>query len=289
MSACLIPQTRSYTRAAFPINANGRWLNIDSGTASGSSPALVFSSSPPLPSHAARAREHLSFTTSISSRRLPSCPPEEAREVRVELHRDQTNETAIRAFQFSVFARANGAEWIEHATAHSCRALVSQLDREIIASRCCKRTIVFDEKHRTRQESQLEFGPRWRSLRCLHVGNGEGLAEIDLGGKLSTDVDKFRQHPALLDMATGVALYLTDDYDNCNNLFLPIGYRKMQIYSPLPAILYSHIRVRHDGAKAGAVETFDATLFDVRNNVLAEIEGFAMRRIRNVWPRYSKM
>jgi acyl transferase domain-containing protein/thioesterase domain-containing protein len=213
-----------------------------------------------------------------------SCPPDEAREVRVELHRDQKNETNNRSFQFSVSARANGAEWIEHATGFvaSCRPLVSQLDREIIASRCCKRTIVFDEKHRTRQESQLEFGLRWRSLRCLHVGNGEGLAEIDLGGKLSADVDKFRQHPALLDMATGVALYLTDDYDNCNDLFLPIAYRRMRIYSPLPARLYSHIRVRHDGANAGAVETFDATLFDDRNHVLAEIEGFAMRRIRDV-------
>ena len=86
--------------------------------------------------------------------------------------------------------------------------------------------LIFDANHRTRQERQFDFGPRWRSLRRLHIGNGEGLAEIELDERFSADVATLRQHPALLDMATGAALYLTKDYDNSEDLFLPITYKK---------------------------------------------------------------
>ena len=142
-----------------------------------------------------------------------------------------------------------------------------------------EREIVFDEQNRTRQERQFEFGPRWRSLRRLHLGKGEGLAEIELDEKFSDDVATLRQHPALLDMATGAALYLTEDYDHCDDLFLPISYRKMSVYRTFPARLFSHVRGRQEAQRRGEVETFDVTIFDEQGQVLAEIEGFSVRRI----------
>ena len=213
------------------------------------------------------------------------CPSTESRDVRVELRREQEHEAAKRAFQFSIFARADDSGWTECATgviAPCGSHRVLTVDRAAIAARCRMSTISFDDEHPTRQERELVFGSRWRSLRRLHLGKGEGLAEIELDEKFSADVATLRQHPALLDMATGAALYLTDDYDHCNDLFLPIAYRKMCVYGALPARLYSHIRVRNDGPQGGELETFDITLFDEQNQILAEIEGFAMRRIADV-------
>ncbi|MDR3753233.1 MAG: SDR family NAD(P)-dependent oxidoreductase [Terracidiphilus sp.] len=209
--------------------------------------------------------------------------PDESKEVRVQLRREQSAEAAKGAFRFSVFA-CDG-RWVEYCTGiiapcHSRPA--TAVDRAAIAARCRVREIDFDEQNRTRQERQFEFGPRWRSLRRLHLGKGEGLAEIELDENFSADVAALRQHPALLDMATGAALYLTDDYDHCDDLFLPISYRRMTVYRSFPARMYSHFRGRKENQRRSEVETFDVTIFDEQGQVLAEIESFAVRRIADL-------
>jgi thioesterase domain-containing protein/acyl carrier protein len=213
------------------------------------------------------------------------CNETETKEVRVQLRREREAEAIAGAFRFSVFARAVSARpdgWTEHSTGiiAPCRSLpAATVDRAAIAARCRERELVFDEHNRTRQERQFDFGPRWRSLRRLRLGRAEALAEIVLDRKFSAGVTELRQHPALLDMATGAALYLTEDYEHSGDLFLPISYRRMCVYRPFPARMVSHIRARRENQQRGEVETFDITIFDEQNRVLAEIEGFAMRRI----------
>jgi acyl transferase domain-containing protein/thioesterase domain-containing protein len=205
---------------------------------------------------------------------------DETREVRVQLKRDEEGGPRHGVFRFAVFSQAG--EWIEHSTGivASCLAPpAAQADRALIATRCCERELIFNEQNRTRQERHLDFGPHWHCLRRLRIGKHEALAEIELDEKYSAETSALRIHPALLDMATGAALYLTEDYEHSGDLFLPISYRRMRVYRPLPGKLFSHIRSRQQSPHRGEVETFDITLCDEQNQLLAEIEGFAMRRI----------
>ena len=205
---------------------------------------------------------------------------EETRDVRVQLKREQESASMGGSFRFSVFSRAS--DWVEHCTGFigPCRAHpVARADRADLVARCNEREIAFDEQHRTRQERHLVFGPRWRSLRRLHIGKGEALAEIALDEKFIGDISTFLIHPALLDLATGVAVYLTADYENCEDLFLPVSYKTVRYFHPLPAKLFSHIRARQREPHRSEVEIFDITLFDEGHHVLAEIEGFSVRRI----------
>ena len=209
----------------------------------------------------------------------------ETKEVRVQLRRDQEAEAgnhALRdAFRFSVFSRrtASGPSTPPESSRPAGRTRPPRSIAPPLPRAAANASIVFDEHNRTRQERQFDFGPRWRSLWRLHIGKAEALAEIELDEKFSADVATLRQHPALLDMATGAALYLTEDYEHCDDLFLPISYRRMCVYRSFPARLFSHIRARQDSRQRSEVETFDITVFDEQNQVLAEIEGFAMRRI----------
>ena len=208
---------------------------------------------------------------------------DESRELRVYLEREQSASEQSRAFHFSVLSLET--KWIEHCTgtiAHCASRPANKVDPTAIAGRCNQREIIFDEQHRTRQERQLSFGPRWQSLRRLLIGTREGLADIHLADRFSADISAFRMHPALLDLATGASFYLTEDYEHSNDLFLPISYKRMRIYHPLPAHLFSHIRSRQEEAHRGEVETSDITLFDEQGEVLAEIEGFSARRIANL-------
>ena len=205
---------------------------------------------------------------------------DESREVRVQLRRDQQGPPLGGPYRFSVSSRTT--EWIEHSfgtVARFTSRATSPVDRAVIAARCLEREIVFDEKARTLQERYLTFGPRWRPLRRLLIGAHEALAEIELDEKFSEDISSFRLHPAMLDLATGASFYLTDDCEHSKYLFLPISYKKMHVFPPLPAKLFSHIRSRRQSPRRNEVETFDITLFDERGQVLVEIEGFSARRI----------
>jgi thioesterase domain-containing protein/acyl transferase domain-containing protein len=197
----------------------------------------------------------------------------EAKEVHIELKREGDT------FRFSILARQG--EWTEHATGAITRSTARQpavLDRAALAKRCAGRVIEFDDLRRTKQEQYFDFGPRWRAGCKLRLGNQECLAELELPKDVAGDVSRWYIHPALLDMATGFALYSIEGYENSNSLYLPVSYKTLRSYRRLPAKLYSYVR----GGKNTAdqeIAIFDITLFDERGRVLIEAEGFQMRRI----------
>ncbi|HET6327101.1 MAG TPA: SDR family NAD(P)-dependent oxidoreductase, partial [Planctomycetaceae bacterium] len=195
--------------------------------------------------------------------------------------------------QFSVRSLERG--WIEHASGRIVRrnglaghnGVVSDngptpanraLDQ--IAARCRTRVLTFDDEHRTEQERFLDFGPRWRCLKSLALGENEALAQLELAPELAGDPADYRLHPGLLDLATGSALYLIDGYGPESPLYFPIAYKRAVVYRALPAKFFSYIRARRDQAAPHEVATFDVTLLDPDGQVLADIEGFSMRPYR---------
>jgi acyl transferase domain-containing protein/thioesterase domain-containing protein/acyl carrier protein len=205
--------------------------------------------------------------------------PNDSKEVRIQLQREQGDDHEGH-FRFAVFAMEE--EWKEHATGtiRPCAApLQRRIDRTAILLRGMRKEIAFDELHRTRQEVHLDFGPRWLSLKHLNLGDGEGLAELILDASAAADIRGFHLHPGLLDMATGCSLYANKGYGETQDFYLPFSYQSVQLYRDLPVHLFSHFRSRPGNLLHGELQTFDITLFDDEGRVLAEIEGFSMRRI----------
>ena len=203
-----------------------------------------------------------------------SVPAEEAREVRVRLRRQGT------VFRFSILAKDN--EWIEYASgqiARNQKQIPPAQAIEEIRQRCTKRRIAFDEEHRTRQERYFDFGQRWRNLQSIHIGDGEALAELQLGEDFVSDLHTWFMHPALLDLATGSSLYLITGYDESDFLYLPLSYKKATFYRPITAKIYSHIRCHQNNTVQREIATFDFTLFDAQGQVLAEVDQFSLRRM----------
>ncbi|HYW40567.1 MAG TPA: SDR family NAD(P)-dependent oxidoreductase [Terriglobales bacterium] len=200
--------------------------------------------------------------------------PDETKEVRVRLRRQHSG------FRFSILAKDK--EWTEYASGQIARNQKrTPADQNVgeIRRRCSSRRIDFDEQHRTRQERYFDFGPRWRNLQSLHIGEREALAELQLGQDFSADIETWPVHPALLDLATGSALYLIQGYEESEALYLPLSYKRITLYRRLPARFYSHIRCRQEHTTQREIATFSFTLLDSDGHVLAEIEEFALRRI----------
>jgi len=121
----------------------------------------------------------------------------------------------------------------------------------------------------------MDFGPRWGCVRRIDTGPGEALLDLELSPAFTADLDTYRLHPALLDMATGGAQTLLPGFDPKTAFFVPFSYGRLLLRRPLPARVFSHVRVRESG-KASAV--FDAVLLDETGQEVASIEGFVMRR-----------
>ena len=208
------------------------------------------------------------------------CAPNEKKEVRVRLRRDRADRNR---FRFSILGAHDSKDWIEHCSGQVSRSsakLPSPVLLTSISDRCSSK-LTFDERHRTRQERFFNFGPRWHNLRTLRLGKEEGLAELELDAQFAGDLPSYLIHPALLDLATGCALYLVRDYNNSDAVYLPLTYRRIRVFQPLPRKIFSHIRILQSSSSKGEVATFDITITDERGNVLVVIEEFAMRRITN--------
>ena len=130
------------------------------------------------------------------------------------------------------------------------------------------------------QEKQMHFGPRWQVLRRFRLTGDEGVAELSLAPEFAADLDDgWLVHPALLDIATGWAMALIRGWTP-DHLWVPMGYRSIRLYRPLPAQIVSRIRNAGDNSDAQGMAQFDITLAAPDGTVCAEIRGFALRKLQ---------
>ncbi|MDP2087002.1 MAG: SDR family NAD(P)-dependent oxidoreductase, partial [Gemmobacter sp.] len=152
-----------------------------------------------------------------------------------------------------------------------------QIDVAAIAARCG--APVTGEGLRSPQEDHLSFGPRWRVIRSMALGAGEGLARLALPLAYRHDIaDGHLIHPALMDLATGWAMGLIAGY-RPDHLWVPVSYARLRVCRPLPADIFSHVRNAADNRADAPFARFDITLTDAQGNVCIEVEGFQIRRL----------
>lgn len=153
------------------------------------------------------------------------------------------------------------------------------LDLTAISDRCSEWVGDDPTGHRSPQEAHLNFGPRWRVLRDMAYGAGEGLARLDLPAAFREDLsDGYLLHPALLDLATGWAMKLIAGY-RAEHLWVPVSYDCVQVFSPLPAQIYSYVRNSTNNDATKPFAGFDVTLCNADGNICIEIKGFTIYRL----------
>jgi acyl transferase domain-containing protein/thioesterase domain-containing protein len=122
----------------------------------------------------------------------------------------------------------------------------------------------------------MDFGPRWSCVESIRLGDHEAIVELTLPASYASELEVFRLHPALLDMATGGAQALVPGFDPAAHFYVPFSYGRLLLHRPLPARITSHVRLRANSSKDSPV--FDAVIHDGAGDEVARIEGFIMRR-----------
>lgn len=151
----------------------------------------------------------------------------------------------------------------------------ARLDVAALVARC-GREVQEGEGLPTAQEAHLAFGPRWRVLNRVALGNGEGVAHLALPQAFRGDLERgYVLHPALMDLATGWAMGLIAGYQ-ARALWVPVSYGRVRVYRALPAEIVSHVRIAP--AETGFA-SFDITLATPEGAVCAEISRFTIKRL----------
>ena len=208
-------------------------------------------------------------------------PPNSTQPVRLLMHRQEEG------YRFSTRTYSElSHQWIECASGSVAVAAPSQpkhYDIDTLRRRCNSGTLGLDRPVRNEaQERHIEFGPRWRNLKTVWLGGEEALSVLELPAEFTSEAGTYRLHPALLDMATGSAMFLIKGNEATRYLYVPISYGSISISGPLPASCYAYVRSKTSTSIDDPIVTFDVSILDRDGNCVVEIEDFSIRQIRDV-------
>lgn len=123
----------------------------------------------------------------------------------------------------------------------------------------------------------MDFGPRWGCIKSVCYGTHEAFVELELADEFTDELDVYKLHPSLLDMATGSAQSLIEGFSKSRDFYVPVGYEKLSLLGEMPGSFCSHVRYDEDSPNGYA--KFDVVLLDTAGKVFAEIQGFTMRKM----------
>jgi len=178
-------------------------------------------------------------------------------------------------FRFVVRSKTNPAHdaWQDHVVGKITKAAPQTSrshDLKAIYERCANEVSLGEDGGISN-----DLGPRWHSLKSLHLGTDELLACIELREEFSTDLEQFKLHPAIIDIVTGVAKQHLSD----GGSYLPLSYKKVSVHAPLPRRIYSHAKAGVGNRQRKDVLTFDVVIMDEAGRELVNIEQFSARQI----------
>lgn len=141
-----------------------------------------------------------------------------------------------------------------------------QLDIASIMNRCSARDM---------RLLKTRHGPRWHSLKAVWESEDshDALAIIELPYEYADDLNHFRIHPAMLDVATGFsAARLVSAYR-------PFALHNVQLYASFPARIYSYCSQSPNRDAASSTLDMSITIADSAGKILMTIEHYLLRRV----------
>lgn len=196
------------------------------------------------------------------------------------LERSVTVQTVVdTSGKVQIFAQTGEeTDWVQHATAFcDYEAAVDQalpLDIEAIQARCpdnADLSTLYDSL----AALGLNYGPQFRTLEQLQVGNGEFLAQVKVSAELA-DGNDYQLPPMLLDGAFQAIAALQDQAagESPDVVYLPTSLDQVQVHQALgtTALVYGRGQIDNELCIA------DLTFCNQQGDILATAQGLRCRR-----------
>jgi phthiocerol/phenolphthiocerol synthesis type-I polyketide synthase E len=128
-------------------------------------------------------------------------------------------------------------------------------------------------------ERRMSFSKRWRDPKELRITEDGVWATFELPEEFSSDLERFKLHPALLDVATSSALALLESR---SDFYLPFSYGKVTIKAPLSSKIRCYSRQNAESAPDKGVISFDVVVTNDEGIELVEVQNYTMRKVEGM-------
>ena len=122
----------------------------------------------------------------------------------------------------------------------------------------------------------LHYGPAFRTVESIQVGDDESVARVRLGADAARDATPWVLHPALLDGCLQ-SMRVLSLRRGLEELYLPVALEALEVEGPVPALLEVHARLREPDAEARSL-TCDLELFDEHDTLRVRLRGVQLVR-----------
>ncbi|WP_128429283.1 type I polyketide synthase [Streptomyces cyaneus] len=149
-----------------------------------------------------------------------------------------------------------------------------RIDLTAVRARCTRRGDA-DALYPELAVAGLDYGPAFRQLARLHIGDGEVLAAYRHTTD-AADTAQYVVHPALLDGALQACVPLVAARAGTGQCWLPAAIGAVRVWRSPSVTGMLHVRDRTRGT---AELCFDIAVTDPDGSVTAELDGVRMRRV----------
>ncbi|MFK3648769.1 SDR family NAD(P)-dependent oxidoreductase [Lysobacter enzymogenes] len=166
-----------------------------------------------------------------------------------------------------------------HPRAHGRSAPAPVAVAPLIAG--ARRTLQGADCYRELERAGFQYGPGFRTIRQLHIGDGYALSALKLDDALLGEFDQYLLHPSLIDGALQTVLGVVGD-GGAAAPHLPFALGSLRRLRSLTPSCYA--LARPSAASAGGpadVKQFDIQLLSESGEVLAALNKFYVRALRS--------
>ncbi len=129
------------------------------------------------------------------------------------------------------------------------------------------------------QAQGFHFGPRFRGLRQLWLGNQEALGRVELPEALSPETGDYFIHPALLDAGLQTLAALLPDTGPLAEPVLMVNLGRFQMLRRPGAALWSHAVLRPADSRAAGAFHGEVHLYSETGELIAAAEDLLLKRV----------
>ncbi|PCK09020.1 MAG: polyketide synthase [Alteromonadaceae bacterium] len=197
----------------------------------------------------------------------------------------------VEGYDFAIQSEASDASgqagWQTHAEARIIIGIAEVEEKDDLDTVLLRLDLAKSDEDlpaiRTLQEEHLNFGGRWQVLREANYIDQESVARLALDKKYDQDLEDYKIHPALLDIATGYAMQLIKGYtDGGSQLWVPVSYASFKFFKPLTGSIYSWVSNSKANTADDDFASFDIRMYDSRGTLLAEVVKLTIKRLDGV-------
>ncbi|MCP5107782.1 MAG: SDR family oxidoreductase, partial [bacterium] len=229
------------------------------------------------------AVENLAGTGTVQLRDVYFLTPltvEEDEEKEVHTILKKAGDTDTHTYTFSIVSRVKPGtdQWVEHArgeVSHQGETGSKKYKIAEIEAQCLEKEITYSRDDYSSLAGDMKYGPRWDNLRRAKFGKNQGIGFLELPCSFDGDMDFYKLHPALLDMATSLLRRTAEHMGS----FLPFYYKRIQVKKPLPGKSVCYARPSKKNSSQPELLIYDITIMDEQGTALVGIEEYTMKKL----------